>query len=73
MRKYAAVRCGYALQGFQFIYFVFAYIAYQILWNLECRDKAAATLGKKKLINNFAIKPVVSHISFKTDCEFWTV
>lgn len=43
----------------------FAYILYQILWNLECTDKAAATLGKKNLDNDLAIKPIVSHISLK--------
>lgn len=44
----------------------FAYILYQILWNLECTDKATATPGKKNLDNDLTIKPIVSHISFKT-------
>lgn len=50
----------------------FAYIPYKIPWNLECTDKAAATLGKKKLDSDLAIEPIVSHIPFKTD-DFQTV
>lgn len=50
-----------------------SYIPCQTLWNLECIDKGTATPGKKNLGRDLAIKPRVSHMSFKTDQYFQTV
>lgn len=50
--------------------FCFAYIPYKIIWNLECTDKTAATLGNKNLDNDLLIKPIVSRVSFKIDDNF---
>lgn len=49
------------------------YIPCQTLWNLECIDKGTATPGKKKLGSDLEIKPIVSHMYFKTDNDFQTV
>lgn len=77
MKKYSELWCGYSLVFFKIRFTIdilsLSYIPCQILWNLECIDKGAATPGKKNLGSNLAIKPIVSHMSFKTDNDFQTL